>query len=52
MKYLNKGCKFLNKLTIMNCPNISKDLIEKMRGNIREIEHFIVPVGGLNLPDI
>ncbi len=40
LKYLRKGCRYLKKLSIYGCTEITKETILKMLAFIPIIEHF------------
>ena len=40
LKYLRKGCKYLKKLVIYGCTEVTKETILKMVDKIPLIEHF------------
>ena len=40
LKYLRKGCKYLKKLSIYGCTEVTKEIILKMLPYIPIIEHF------------
>jgi F-box/leucine-rich repeat protein 13 len=40
LKFLQKGCKRMRRLAIVDCINISKDAIDRLNRKVAEIDHI------------